>query len=187
MLQPTGRKADCITGRVSVCFGAELWRRATWKHSPGKLHAFSSSFAQSTGITGSRHSCMLMCARWYVSLCLFTRVHVYVYDYSYCRYLEQLSQSTFQENWCVVGSYLAIAKHDNPHQHHIDLCSQRLVMVDLIHLESHRETHIFYTYFIMLYKSAESIMRRTCWYCINPLINANKVFSYSLISNYCCC
>lgn len=140
MLQPTGRKADCITGRVSVCFGAELWRRATWKHSPRTPHAFSSSFAQSSGITGSRHLYMLMCARWYVSLCLVMPVHVCVWQF--LLYLEQLSQSASQDNWCLVGSYLAVAKHDNPHQHHIDLCSQRLVMVDLIHLESDRETHI---------------------------------------------
>lgn len=57
-------------------------------------------------------------------------------------YLKQLTQSTFQENRCIAGCYLAIAKHDNPHQHHIDPSSQRLVMVDLIHLETHRETHI---------------------------------------------
>lgn len=141
VLQPTGRKADCITGRVSVCFGAELWRRATWKHSSGMLHAFSSSFAQSTGITGSGHQCVLMSACVYVSVCLFMSVCVCVrLGCAYCRYLKRLSQSTFQSNSCLVRTYLAVAKHDNPHQHHVDLCSQRLVMVDLIHLESHGKT-----------------------------------------------
>lgn len=53
-----------------VCFGAELWRRATWKHSLGMLHAFSSSFAQSTGITGSGHQRVLMSMRVCLCVCL---------------------------------------------------------------------------------------------------------------------
>lgn len=76
LLQPTGRKADCITGRVSMCFGAELWRRATWKHSPETLHAFSSSFAQSTGITGSGHQCVLMSVRVCLCVCLWVCVRL---------------------------------------------------------------------------------------------------------------
>lgn len=56
------------------------------------------------------------------------------------RYLEQSSQETFQQSCSHVGPYLAVAEHDDPHQHHVDLCSQRLVVVDLVHLESHTET-----------------------------------------------
>lgn len=58
-----------------VCFGAELWRRATWKHSPGTLHAFSSSFAQSTGITGSGHQRVLMSMRVCLCVCLWHCMH----------------------------------------------------------------------------------------------------------------
>lgn len=39
-----------------------------------------------------------------------------------------------------IRSHLAVAQHDYPHQHHIDFCSQRIVMVDLVHLESQKQT-----------------------------------------------
>lgn len=148
VLQPTGRKAGCITDRVSVCFGAELWRRATWKHSPG-MHAFSSSFAQSTGIRGSGlqcvltsvHVCLSVCLRMRVGLCLLYVLKVIVAnagikDSADWATRRPLSRNSISVNFLVgLRSYLAISQHDNPHQHHIDLCSQRLVMVDFIHLE----------------------------------------------------
>lgn len=33
------------------------------------------------------------------------------------------------------ATHLGVAQHDHPHQHHIDVNSQRLVVVNLIHLK----------------------------------------------------
>lgn len=35
-----------------------------------------------------------------------------------------------------LGTHLSIAQHDHPHQHHVDVNSQRLLVVNLIHLET---------------------------------------------------
>lgn len=35
-----------------------------------------------------------------------------------------------------LSAHLGIAQHDHPHQHHVDVNSQRLVVVNLIHLET---------------------------------------------------
>lgn len=37
------------------------------------------------------------------------------------------------------AAHLGIAQHDHPHQHHIDVNAQRLVVVNLIHLETQRD------------------------------------------------
>lgn len=164
MLQPAGKNTDYITGKNSVCFGAELWRHVTWKHSPGMLHAFSSSFAQSTGITSSRPPNALAS----VHVCLFMSVQ---FSGRYLKRLQQNPNATnsddratkknqqqkkrkrsdfvaegsitltesSQRDLCPV-SYLAISQHDDPHQYHVDFCSQWLIMVDLIHLVSQRKT-----------------------------------------------
>lgn len=37
------------------------------------------------------------------------------------------------------AAHLGIAQHDHPHQHHVDVNAQRLVVVNLIHLERQRD------------------------------------------------
>lgn len=43
-----------------------------------------------------------------------------------------------KEEWRC-AAHLGIAQHDHPHQHHIDVDAQRLVVVNLIHLETQRD------------------------------------------------
>ena len=38
-----------------------------------------------------------------------------------------------------LAAHLGIAQHDHPHQHHVDVNSQRLVVVNLIHLETEKD------------------------------------------------
>lgn len=164
-----GEEPDCITGRVSLCFGAELCRLATWKQSPGKLQAFSCSFAQPTGITGSEHQRVLLIVCFYVFVyesCVLGLAGGSKSDRS--RILARWKvlterrgveisgasgQSAFNRYLCLFKPYLAVAQHDYPDQHHVDFCSQRFVMIDLIYLMGKEKSHRNVLIYINIYNS----------------------------------